>query len=104
MARVWVAAGHDVTVIAGNVSLSTGQTHPETSGRILTRLSDGPVVVWRCLVPSMYSKSYLGRRLAYAVFTLTASLAAIKTKSADVVIATSPPLVVVIPGWLKAKL
>src|SRR5438552_17153746 len=76
MARVWVAAGHDVTVIAGNVSLSTGQTHPETRGRLLTQLSDGPVVVWRCLVPSIYSKSYVGRRLAYAVFTLTASLAA----------------------------
>jgi glycosyltransferase involved in cell wall biosynthesis len=61
-------------------------------------------VVWRCLVPSTYSKSYLGRRLAYAVFTLTASLAALRTPAADVVIATSPPLVVVIPGWLKAKL
>ncbi len=104
MARVWVAAGHDVTVIAGNVSLSTGQTHPETRGRLLTRLSDGPIAVWRCLVPSTYSKSYLGRRLAYAVFTLTASLAAFRTSAADVVIATSPPLVVVIPGWLKATL
>jgi len=104
MARVWVAAGHDVTVIAGSVSLSTGQTHPETRGRLLTRISDGPVTVWRCLVPSIYSKSYFGRRLAYAVFTLSASLAALRTSAADVVIATSPPLVVVIPGWLKAKL
>lgn len=104
MARVWVAAGHEVTVIAGSVSLSTGQTHPETRGRLLTRISDGPVTVWRCLVPSVYSKSYVGRRLAYAVFTLSASLAALRTSSADVVIATSPPLFVVIPGWLKAKL
>jgi glycosyltransferase involved in cell wall biosynthesis len=52
----------------------------------------------------MYSKSYLGRRLAYAVFTLTASLAALRTPAADIVIATSPPLFVVIPGWLKARL
>jgi glycosyltransferase involved in cell wall biosynthesis len=104
MSRVWTAAGHEVTVIAGNVSLSTGQTHPETRGRLLTRVSDGPVTVWRCLVPSVYSKSYFGRRLAYAVFTLSASLAAIRTPSADVVIATSPPLFVVIPGWLKARL
>jgi glycosyltransferase involved in cell wall biosynthesis len=103
MARIWVAAGHDVTVIAGNVSLSTGQTHAGTRGRLLTRLSDGPITVWRCLVPSTYSKNYLGRRLAYAVFTLTASLAALRAPATDVVIATSPPLFVVIPGWLKAK-
>jgi glycosyltransferase involved in cell wall biosynthesis len=104
MARVWVTAGHAVTVIAGNVSLSTGQTHSGTRGRLFTRISDGAVTVWRCLVPSVYSKSYLGRRFAYAVFTLSASLAALRTPSADVVIATSPPLFVVIPGWLKAKL
>jgi glycosyltransferase involved in cell wall biosynthesis len=104
MARVWVASGHELTVIAGTVSLSTGQTHPETRGRLLTRLSDGPVTVWRCFVPSVYSKGYLGRRLAYAVFTVSASVAALRTPSADVVIATSPPLFVVIPGWLKAKL
>jgi glycosyltransferase involved in cell wall biosynthesis len=104
MAGAWVAAGHHVTVIAGNVSLSTGKTHPETRGRLLTRLSDGQIMVWRCLVPSVYSRNYLGRRLAYAVFTLSASLAALRTPRADVVIATSPPLFVVIPGWLKAKL
>jgi glycosyltransferase involved in cell wall biosynthesis len=104
MARAWVAAGNGVTVIAGNVSLSTGKTHPGTAGRLITLVADGPVAVWRCLVPSTYSKSYLGRRFAYAVFTLTASLAALRTPPADVVIATSPPLFVVIPGWIKSKL
>lgn len=103
MARTWTAAGHKVTVIAGNVSLSTGRTHDGTRGRLLVRTMDGQVTVWRAHVPSLYSKSYLGRRLAYAVFTLTACLAALRSGRADVVIATSPPLVVVIAGWLKAK-
>src|SRR5438309_5644439 len=47
MARFWSAAGHEVTVIAGTVSLSTGRTHPGTEGRILVRTSDGPIAVWR---------------------------------------------------------
>ncbi len=104
MARFWSAAGHEVTVIAGTVSLSTGRTHPGTEGRLLVRTTDGPITIWRAHVPSTYSKSYLGRRFAYAVFTLTASLAALRSGQADVVIATSPPLIVVIAGWLKAKL
>src|SRR5439155_1625219 len=91
-------------VNAGIVSLSTGRTHPGTARRLVTRTMDGPVVVWRAHVPSTYSKSYLGRRFAYAVFTLTASLAALRSGPTDVVIATSPPLVVVIPGWIKATL
>ena len=103
MARVWSAAGHEVTVIAGTVSLSTGRTHPGTERRLLVRTRDGPVTVWRAHVPSSYAKSYLGRRFAYTVFTLTSTLAAFRSGPADVVIATSPPLVVVVAGWLKAK-
>ena len=104
MARVWAEAGNDVTIVAGNVSLSTGRTHAGTERRLLVRTNDGSVTVWRCHVPSVYSKSYMGRRFAYAVFTLTATLGALRAGRADVVIATSPPLVVVFPGWLRAVL
>src|SRR5438045_9544732 len=104
MARMWSEAGHEVTVIAGTVSLSTGETHEGARGHVLIRTLDGPVTVWRAHVPSVYSQSYMGRRLAYVVFTLTACLAAIRSGHADVVIATSPPLVVVIPSCLKTNL
>lgn len=104
MARMWSAAGHDVTVIAGSINHHTGTTPTRYRGRLLTRERDGAVDVWRCYVPSAYRRSYFGRRLGYIVFTLTAALAAITTPRADIVIATSPPLVVVVPGWLKARL
>jgi glycosyltransferase involved in cell wall biosynthesis len=104
MAHMWAAAGHDVTVIAGSINHHTGEIPERYRGRLLTRERDGAVDVWRCYVPSAYRRSYFGRRLGYIVFTLTASLAAIRSPRADVVIATSPPLVVVVPGWLKAKL
>jgi glycosyltransferase involved in cell wall biosynthesis len=67
-------------------------------------MNDGLVTVWRCYVPSTYSKSYLGRRFAYAVFTVTALFGALRAERSDIVIATSPPLVVVVAGCLKALL
>src|SRR5260370_12909379 len=104
MAHMWTAAGHEVAVIAGSINHHTGETRERYRGRLLTREHDGAIDVWRCYVPSAYRRSYFGRRLGYIVFTLTASLAAFQSPRADVVIATSPPLVVVVPGWLKAKL
>ena len=104
MAHMWAAAGNEVTVIAGSINHHTGETPERYRGRLLTRERDGAVDVWRCYVPSVYRRSYFGRRFGYIVFTLTASLAAIRSPRADVVIASSPPLVVVVPGWLKAKL
>lgn len=101
---MWAAAGHGVTVIAGSINHHTGETPERYRGRLLTRERDGAIDLWRCYVPSAYRRSYFGRRFGYIVFTLTASLAAIRSPRADVVIASSPPLVVVVPGWLKAKL
>ena len=104
MARLWSEAGHEVTVIAGSVNHYTGVTPLPYRGRWVTRTRDGAVSVFRCFVPSSYARNYFWRRLGYATFTLSASFAAIVAPRADVVIATSPPLVVVIAGWLKAKL
>jgi glycosyltransferase involved in cell wall biosynthesis len=40
---------------------------------------------------------------AFFAFTLSATCAALRAGPADVVIATSPPLVTAIPGWLAAR-
>jgi glycosyltransferase involved in cell wall biosynthesis len=103
MARLWSEAGHEVTVIAGTVNHYTGLTPAAYRGRWITRQRDGDVLVIRCFVPSSYARSYFWRRLGYATFTLSASFAALVAPRADVVIATSPPIVVVLAGWLKAK-
>ena len=104
MARIWSAAGHRVTVIAGSINHHTGEIPRQLRRKLLAREYDGAVEVWRCYVPAAYRRGYLGRRLGYVIFAFTASLAAIRSQRADVVIATSPPLVVVLPGWLKARL
>lgn len=102
MAKHWAAAGHQVSVIAGSLNYATGASYPDCHGKWVCRRSDGPVTVYRCYVPTTYGRSYLGRMWAFLAFTLSAATAAFLAGPADVVIGTSPPLVVAIPAWLAA--
>lgn len=102
MARRWSDAGHRVTVIAGALDFATGEMPARYRGRWITPERDGDVTVWRCYVPATYSKSYRGRMWAFFAFTLSAATAAFVAGSADVVVATSPPLTAAIPGWVAA--
>jgi glycosyltransferase involved in cell wall biosynthesis len=104
LSRLWSEAGHEVTVVAGTVDYTTGQTPERYRGRWVVREHDGPVTVHRCHVPESYGKSYAGRMWAFFGFTLSATTAALAVPRPDVVIATSPPLVAVFPGWAAARL
>jgi glycosyltransferase involved in cell wall biosynthesis len=104
LARLWSEAGHAVTVVAGTVDYSTGETPERYRRRWLTSERDGAVAVWRCHVPSSYARSYVGRMWAFFGFTLSASTAVLRCDRPDVVVATSPPLVVAVPGWLASRL
>jgi glycosyltransferase involved in cell wall biosynthesis len=101
LARLWSAAGHDVTVIAGTIDYATGETVPGAQGWFNRSIEDG-IDVCRCHVPSTYNSGYLGRMWAFFGFTLTSSLAAMWTARPDVVIASSPPLTTGFTGWLAA--
>ena len=57
----------------------------------------------RCWVPATYARSYLGRALAFLAFQFSGALGALLVEGPDVVIATSPPLVAILPGWLAAR-
>lgn len=103
MARMWSEQGHDVTVIAGTVDYASGHTPEKYRGHWVTKELDGRVTVYRSHVPSSYSRGFLGRKWAFLGFTLSASTAALMIPRPDVVIATSPPLIAVIPGWFAAR-
>src|SRR5580693_5306626 len=103
MARMWAAQSHQVTVIAGTVDHGTGKTPERYRRRWVTKELDGAVTVYRCHVPGTYGRSYLGRMWAFLGFTFSASSAALRMPRPDVVIATSPPLVAAIPGWIAAR-
>jgi glycosyltransferase involved in cell wall biosynthesis len=103
MARLWSEQGHQVTVIAGTMEYGTGKAPDRYRGRWVTREMDGAVTVYRCHVPGTYGKSHVGRMWAFLGFTFSAATAALRIPRPDVVIATSPPLVAVIPGWIAAR-
>ena len=65
-------AGHEVTVVAGNLDYNTGHVPEKYRGRWTLDEQDGPVHVVRCSVPRTYASSYLGRMWAFAGFTLSA--------------------------------
>lgn len=107
-ARLWSDAGHDVTVIAGNLDYATGTAPERYRGKWLVRENDGPVTVYRCHVPRTYSKGYVGRAWGFGGFTLSSTSAVVKavladTGRPDVVIATSPPLVAALPGIVASR-
>ena len=101
-ARMWSREGNQVTVVAGTVDYATSRAPGRYRGRWTTREQDGDVTVWRCHVPETYGRSYGGRMWAFFAFTLSASTAVLRCARPEVVIATSPPLVAIIPGWLAA--
>ena len=103
MSRLWSERGHEVTVIAGSVDHATGRAPEKYRGRWITTEADGSVTVHRCYVPGTYGCGYLGRMWGFFGFTLSASTAALRVRRPDIVIATSPPLVAVIPGWIAAR-
>jgi glycosyltransferase involved in cell wall biosynthesis len=102
LARLWSQAGHQVTVVAGTVNYTTSKAPARYRGRWNTREQDGQVTVWRCHVPESYGRGFLGRIWAFFAFTFSAATAVLRCQRPDVVIATSPPLVTAIPGWLAA--
>jgi glycosyltransferase involved in cell wall biosynthesis len=102
-ARLWSQAGHRVTIICGSLTHSTGYTDPKYRGHWTTREKDGNTDVWRCHLPSVYRRGYRGRILALLVLTLSTLSAALQCGVHDVVIASSPPLTLVIPAWIVAR-
>jgi glycosyltransferase involved in cell wall biosynthesis len=103
MARIWADDGHEVAVIAGTLNYASGETPAKYRRRWVTRERDEKVTVWRCYVPSSYSRGYAGRMWAFLAFTLSSATAALRAGRSDVVIATSPPLMAFISGYLAAR-
>lgn len=106
LARLWVQQGHDVTVLTGFPNHPTGVLNPEYRGK-LRRLTmresvDGINVVRSWLIP-LPNRKPLERILNYSSFCLSAALRGLFLKKFDVVIATSPQLLVGLSGWLIAR-
>lgn len=106
LARHWVRAGHDVTVLTGFPNHPDGVVRPEYRERFWRGFCredfDGVKVIRSFLLPFPNRKPY-ERILNYTSFCASAALTASFIGRPDVVIATSPQLLVGISGWWASR-
>ena len=102
LARHWARAGHEVTVLTGFPNNPTGVVPHEYRGKmwrlVYKEREDGINVVRTWLIPLPNRKPY-ERVVNYSSFCLSSSLTGTFLRRPDVVIATSPQLLIGVAGW-----
>lgn len=104
MSKIWIEAGHEVTVVAGNVHYMQAGSRNEWAG-FHSKINIYGVRVIRCPVSGWYHSGFAGRLLGYLSFLFTSIYGALvfgKGKY-DCVLATSPPLHAGMSGWVLAR-
>jgi len=106
LSQHWAAAGHDVTVLTGFPNHPTGVVPPEYRHKfrrlVAREQTDGVNVVRTWLLPFPNRKAH-ERMLNYSSFCASASSTGLFLSRPDVVIATSPQLLVGLSGWWLAR-
>jgi colanic acid biosynthesis glycosyl transferase WcaI len=105
LAQHWAEAGHDVSVLTGFPNHPTGVVPEEWRPR-LHRLTYhekvGNVDVFRTWLWPLPNRKAHERMRNYASFCISAALRGLTIPRSDVVIATSPQLLVALAGWWLA--
>jgi colanic acid biosynthesis glycosyl transferase WcaI len=106
LSKHWAAAGHEVTVLTGFPNHPTGVVPLEYRDKfrrlVLHEEAEGVHVVRSWLLPFPNRKAY-ERMLNYASFSISAATTGFFLSRPDVVIATSPQLLVGLSGWWVAR-
>ena len=105
LAQHWAQAGHDVSVLTGFPNHPTGVVPEEWRPRLrgLTyRESVGKVNVFRTWLWPLPNRKAHERMRNYASFCISAALRGLTIPRPDVIIATSPQLLVALAGWWLA--
>jgi colanic acid biosynthesis glycosyl transferase WcaI len=106
LSQHWAAAGHEVTVLTGFPNHPTGVVPPEYRGKIwrlvVHEQTPGMNVVRTWLFPFPNRKVH-ERMLNYSSFCASAASTGLFLSRPDVVIATSPQLLVGLSGWWLAR-
>jgi colanic acid biosynthesis glycosyl transferase WcaI len=102
LAQHWARAGHDVSVLTGFPNHPTGVVPPEWQPRlrrlIFNQNIDG-VKVYRTWLWPLPNRKAHERMRNYASFGISAALRGLSLPRPDVIIATSPQLLVGLSGW-----
>jgi glycosyltransferase involved in cell wall biosynthesis len=107
LSRYWAQAGHEVTVLTGFPNHPDGVIRPEYRGRfrrMVSRETIDKVRIVRTWLLSFPNRKPYERMLNYGSFCVSAGTTGSFLIRPDVVIATSPQLLVGLSGWWIAKL
>jgi glycosyltransferase involved in cell wall biosynthesis len=105
LTRAWAKAGHEVTVLTAMPNHPTGVVPPEYRGRVLVKEEVDGVEVVRTPIYATANKGKVKRSIGYASFAASATAwGQLHAKRVDVVIATSPQLLVGAAGRAIALL
>ncbi len=106
LSRHWVQMGHDATVLTGFPNHPTGIVPPEWRWRLrrlcYTETVDGVHVARTWLWPLPNRKAH-ERMRSYTSFFLSSALRGLNLAKPDVVIGTSPQLLVALSAWWLAR-
>lgn len=106
LSRYWAQDGHDVTVLTGFPNHPTGVVPTEYRRklrRLVLRENTGGVNIVRTWLLPFPNRKTHERILNYSSFCLSSACAGLFTESPDVVIASSPQLLVGLSGWWLAR-
>lgn len=92
LADVFIAAGHDVIVIASSTNKEKGKIEKQNE-----KILYSPAV-------RMKKKTTIMRMINNCSFGISSIFTSLRTGNIDVVITTSPPPLVSIPGWIISKI
>jgi glycosyltransferase involved in cell wall biosynthesis len=103
LARHLVEQGHQVTIVASDLSYLTGQRTNVHPGLVTEECLDGIRVLRAYTYPALH-RSFVWRVVSFFSFVFTSLLAAMRVQNIDLVMGTSPPIFQAVSAWLVAAL
>ena len=106
LSRLWVEEGHEVTVLTGFPNHPTGIVPPEYRRkfrRLVSHETDNGVRVVRTWLLPFPNRKAHERILNYSSFCISAAITGVFLDQPELVIATSPQLLVGLSGWWLAR-
>ena len=97
-----VAEGQQFTVVASDVSYTTGER--SGSGKFVTETCEDGIRVLRVYTYAALKKSYVKRVASFVGFMFSSFIVGMRVPKPDVVMGTTPPIFQAVSAWLIAAL